>query len=135
MAWINLGDVRFRHSLPRSGKARYIMKQVLNEVGKFTPPPTFDNLLLKDNIPAQFKWSNREREKERTDESNKVQAKTVDGDEFWTYKETSCDVELDTVGMKKSKVTYSLMYSDIAIHFQQSFFFIGYHFIQQCPIF
>ncbi len=102
MAWINIGDVRFRNPLPRSGKERIFLQQKRQQDHNEKPQARFDHLLLKENVPSRYQWSKIDDEIQGTNNiSSLKRKKPKDGQQFWRYKETSCDVELDTTGMQK----------------------------------
>ncbi len=101
MAWIDVGDVRFRNPLPRAGKMRY---SVENDTRHSTAAILYNYLLLQGTVPSKFKWGeSMKQSKIGSDSGNRY---NVD-DEFWKRKETSCDVELDIRGMILVNITNS----------------------------
>ena len=84
MSWVNIGDVRFRDTLPHSCKARYEMENGSTESDS-------TQLLLQDNIPMRYQWT-----KPKVDHA--CEKKGSIEDEPWTQKDTSCDIEVDTIG-------------------------------------
>ena len=89
MAWVNIGDVRFRDKLPPSGKVRCTTQNDECEEGHDDE----DSLLLQGNVPKCYQWVTADIPKGYDQNQSKD-----DDDKFWTRKETSCDVELDTIG-------------------------------------
>lgn len=103
MAWINIGDVRFRNPLPRSGKERIFLQQKPQQDHNEDSQAKFDHLLLRGNVPSGCQWSTKVDENQGTNNIASLKRKNIkDDQQFWRYKETSCDVELDTTGMKKN---------------------------------
>ena len=87
MSWIKVGDGRFRKNSrknPQDKKRR----------------STYE--LLQDDIPIHLNWieqakSNSEDEVANANEIFEHSNNDI-GDEFWTKKETSCNIEMDTTG-------------------------------------
>ncbi len=90
MAWVNIGDVRFRDKLPPSGKVRCTTQKDECEEGCRDEDSL---LLLQGNVPKCYQWVTAD-----TPKDNEQNQSKDDDDKFWTRKETSCDVELDTIG-------------------------------------
>lgn len=93
MAWVNIGDVRFRDVLPNSGKVRCEMEMQNDE-----REVIHNQLLLKDNIPMRYRWT-KAIDGDDDDACEKGRRDlTAKKDDFWMRKETSCDIEVDTIG-------------------------------------
>ncbi len=79
MSWIKVGDVRFRMSYGHIAKKK-------NCTDRSNP-----HQLLVDQIPSHLHWVEKFDTKDQGRQSNHHE-------EFWTKKETSCDIEIDTTG-------------------------------------
>ena len=121
MAWIHIGDVRFRNPLPHSGKMRYVTAQNGSQKGisqTSTAPSSassslldLEHLITKGNVPTKFQWTQVEKNDgndvkttnkdgvEKDESNNAKDDNNESGVKFWAMKDTSCDVELDTIGM------------------------------------
>jgi len=102
MSWIKVGDSRFRSPVLKTVKDR----GGKGSVGSATPRDPCkedDFVLIQDKIPSDLCWENK------VDKALSIHSETMDeetleqflafmGSEFWTRKETSCDLELDTTG-------------------------------------
>lgn len=91
MSWINVGDVRFRNPLQQSCKKRFVSQQDNPSNKQQVIEASFDHVLIKQNIPCCYQWPRKE------NRNDNEMSKT---DESWTHKETSCDIEVDTIGKK-----------------------------------
>jgi hypothetical protein len=109
MAWIHIGDVRFRNPLSRAGKMRYTIKE---DGHRGISKTSFDSnhLFVKNNVPSKFQWT----KKGEPQNGEKTESAM---DEFWTRKETSCDVELDTIGTTTTNITNSIFYLNLMVSF------------------
>ena len=95
MSWIKVGDSRFRSPVLKTVKDRGGKGSIGSATGDF--------VLIQDIIPSDLCWENK------VDKALSIHSETMDeetlkqflvfmGSEFWTRKETSCDLELDTTG-------------------------------------
>lgn len=100
MSWVKVGDGRFRTPIPKTAKDR---RGKLAGVKSNNPCEQSEFTLVEDCIPCELYWSEQvdtlmlmhcEKIKEETFKKLMV----LLGSEFWTRKETSCDLELDTTG-------------------------------------
>lgn len=98
MSWINIGDCRFRMPLPNIVKDRIgTVATGFNERNQRCSEGN-DFTLTKDIIPSELCWADMSASKSaqvHDDEAQKNMLK-LDGSEFWIWRETSCDIELDT---------------------------------------
>ena len=101
MSWVKVGNGRFRTPIPKTAKDR---RGKLAAVKPNDPCKQDEFILVEDRIPSELYWSEHKVEKsmsmhceEMEEESFKKLVESL-GSEFWTRKETSCDLELDTIG-------------------------------------
>jgi hypothetical protein len=100
MSWINIGDCRFRMPLPNTVKDRIgTVATGINERNQRCSEGN-DFTLTKDNIPSELCWAGMSASKSAQvhDVEAQKQMLKLDGSEFWIWRETSCDIELDTTG-------------------------------------
>ena len=123
MSWINVGDGRFRNPIPRVVKDRRgigsVVKRNEGRTGKGQDssfPSDFELFALsRDTIPSELHWTSQDIIN-MNKECNNGKDQLI---EYWTRKETSCDIELDTTGKIIIKSTSQKSFkSTQAIHSQ-----------------
>jgi len=99
-----VGDGRFRNPLPHVAKDRK-GKETMKSNAKNEAASGGDTFTMTcDSIPSTLHWSEEQRNQHAVDPVEQAEDKPVKephpliGMEFWTQKETSCDIELDTTG-------------------------------------
>ena len=106
MSWVKVGDGRFRNPIPHGIKDR-IGKARVNSTTDLEHCAENMYTMTHDKIPIEFHWSEHKYKEDVTtfgDSKPGQEEKMIKerrdwmGDEFWTRKETSCDLELDTTG-------------------------------------
>ena len=118
MAWINIDDVRFRNPLPKAGKMRIsrVQRKCTNiqegeeedeRISSSSKKSDFNHLLIEENIPSEFQWTSKKREGLETDQKQNRKNESFCNN-FWTRKETSCDIELDTIGTTIANITTNI---------------------------
>jgi hypothetical protein len=104
MSWVNVGDGRFRTPIQRVVKDRCGNGSIVNRDSKqhqtkgVQDSPGDFYTMAYDTIPSDLHWTHHDENQTKEDASRKNEDKTLFGAEFWTKKETSCDIELDTTG-------------------------------------
>jgi hypothetical protein len=101
MSPVLVRDCRFRTPLPRKRRVRVVTSSREDDILNNQSASSSNHLFLKGNVNDSFIWQsvcNRE-------SSSKM-------DEFWTRKETSCDIEADTTVKNISNVQYILRPDD-----------------------
>jgi hypothetical protein len=106
MSWIKIGDGRFRTPIPRTAKKKLTSQNLQKNRSKCdTEKVIYQHLLTRRNIPPALVWNARKGTcaMKLPQEVVNVDLDQIIGDEFWTKKETSCDVEIDTNGESNGK--------------------------------
>lgn len=106
MAWVYIGDLRFRNPLPNMGKTRCFPNQDITSSSDGNKRKD-ELLLLQGNIPSCYQWRKGEDvdmndggndNDKNNSSSHRKKGKNNESEDWWTHKETSCDVEFDTIG-------------------------------------
>jgi len=103
MSWIKVGDGRFRSPVLKTAKDRG-GKGSIGSAKSYNPCKNDEFVLIENKIPSDLCWSENKVDKAMSIHSETMDEKTLKqflafmGSEFWTRKETSCDLELDTTG-------------------------------------
>jgi len=109
MSWINIKDCRFRKPLPNTLKDRFGAKGTtdMREIKQQRRCMESDFTLTKHIIPTELCWAEKSTSDSAQSIDTQVQDKTLklDGTEFWIWRETSCDIELDTTASNILNVT------------------------------
>ena len=128
MSWIKIGDGRFRSPIPRLAKNR-LSKKTVEKLKKPNDDDTNQYLLRKGNIPREVVWN----EQKNACASSNISLTELDRmieDEFWTRKETSCDIELDTNGRSVDCSTVFVLVSDLLTPVINKMTFNSYEYLE-----
>jgi len=104
MSPVHVRDCRFRTPLPRKRRARVVSHRD-DEVLNNQSISSLSHLFLKGNISDNLLWQS-------VCNMENSSSSCVEMDEFWTRRETSCDIEADTTVHNISNVTQILRPDD-----------------------